>query len=66
MARSRRAEHKGIRLLTSPIDRDTLELVKRILDLGVQIREIKNMPPMNFSITEKKEKLEGGEKCIGK
>jgi hypothetical protein len=49
MARSRRAEHKGIRLLTSPIDSGTIELVKRILDLGVQIREIKNIPPMNFS-----------------
>ena len=48
MARSRRAEHKGIRLLTSPIDRDTIELVKKILDLGVQIREIKNMPPIEF------------------
>jgi two-component system, OmpR family, sensor histidine kinase VicK len=66
MARSRRAEHKGIRLLISPINRDTIELVKTILDLGVQIREIKNMPPMNFSITEKEvhatiEKMEGGE-----
>ncbi len=66
MARSRRSEHKGIRLLTAPIGRDTIELVKMILDLGVHIREIKNMPPMNFSITEKEvhatiEKLEGGE-----
>ena len=66
MARFRRAEHKGIRLLIAPIDRDSIELVKMILDLGVQIREIKNMPPMNFSITEKEvhvtiEKLEGGE-----
>ena len=66
MARSRRAEHKGVRLLTAPINRDTIELVKMILDLGVQIREIKNMPPMNFSITEKEvhatiEKMEGGE-----
>ena len=66
MARSRRAEHKGIRLLISPINRDTIELVKTILDLGVQIREIKNMPPMNFSITDKEvhatiEKMEGGE-----
>jgi hypothetical protein len=66
MARSRRAEHKGIRLLTAPIDRDTIELVKMIFDLGVQIREVKNMPPMNFSITEKEvhatiEKIEGGE-----
>ena len=49
MARSRRAEHKGIRLLIPPIDRDTIELVKMTLDLGVQIREIKNIPPMNFS-----------------
>lgn len=48
LARSRRAEHKGIRLLTAPIDKDALELVKIALDLGVQIREIKNMPPINF------------------
>jgi two-component system, OmpR family, sensor histidine kinase VicK len=66
MARSRRAEHKGIRLLTAPIGRDTIQLVKMTLDLGVQVREIKNMPPMNFSITEKEvhatiEKMEGGE-----
>ena len=66
LARSRRAEHKGIRLLTGPINRDIIELVKIFLDLGVQIREIKNMPPMNFSVTEKEvhatiEKIEGGE-----
>ena len=66
LARYKRAEHKGIRLLTASINRDTLELVKIFLDLGVQIREIKNMPPLNFSVTEKEvhatiEKMEGGE-----
>jgi signal transduction histidine kinase len=49
----RKGEHKGIRLVTTAIDRDSAELVKMLLDLGIQIREIKNMPPMNFSVTDK-------------
>jgi len=53
LAKSRRGEHKGIRLVTKAIDRDSIELLKILLDMGIQIREIKNMPPMNFSVTEK-------------
>ena len=64
--RSRRAGHKGIKLLTSPLNRDTVELVKVLLDLGIEVREIKNMPPINFSVTDKEvhitiDKMEGGE-----
>jgi two-component system sensor histidine kinase VicK len=53
MDRHRKGEHKGIRLVTTGIDRDTAGLVKMLLDLGIQIRDIKNMPPMNFSVTDK-------------
>ena len=53
LARSRRAEHKGIKLLTAPMNRDTVQLVKVLLDLGIQVREIKKMPPMNFAVTDK-------------
>src|SRR5215831_4191080 len=64
LARSRRAEHKGIKLLTAPL-RDTVQLVKVLLDLGIQVRESKNMPPMNFAVTDKEvhitiDKMEGG------
>ena len=65
LAKSRRGKHKGIRLVTAAIDRDSVELVKILLDMGIQIRDIKSMPPMNFSVTNKEvqatiEKMEGG------
>ena len=53
MDKHRKGEHKGIRLVTTAIDRDSVELIKMLLDFGIQIREIKNMPPMNFSVTDK-------------
>lgn len=53
LAKSSRGEHKGIKLVTKAIDRDSIELLKILLDMGIQIREIKNMPPMNFAVTEK-------------
>jgi len=53
LAKSRRGEHKGIKLVTKAIDSGSIELLKILLDMGIQIREIKNMPPMNFSVTEK-------------
>jgi len=40
-------------LVTTAIDRDNVELVKILLDFGIQIRDIKNMLPMNFSVTDK-------------
>lgn len=66
MARSRRAEHKGIKLLTAPLNKGTVELVKVLMDLGIEVREIKNMPPMSFSVSDKEvhatiDKMERGE-----
>jgi signal transduction histidine kinase len=53
MTRSRNGEHKGIRLVTSILDNDDAELAKEFLDIGVQIRHVKNMPPIDFSVSDK-------------
>ena len=42
-----------------------MELVKTFLDLGMQIKHVKNLPPMNFAVGDKEvditiEKMEGG------
>ncbi|HEX5977210.1 MAG TPA: ATP-binding protein [Nitrososphaeraceae archaeon] len=62
----RKGEHKGIRWITSIIDKDTSDLVRLFLNIGVQIRHVKNMPPIDFAVSEKEmiatiEKMEGGE-----
>jgi len=54
----------GIKWIIS-IDKESLSLVKTFLDLGMQIRHIKNMPMMKFAVGEKEvnatiEKIEGG------
>ena len=53
----------GLRWIIN-IGKDNLDLVKVFLESGIQIRHIKNMPPMNFGVSEKEvaltiEKMEG-------
>ena len=55
---------KGIRWIIS-IDKDNIDLVKIFLELGMQIKHIKNMPMMNFAVGDREasatiEKMEGG------
>src|SRR5437764_6084517 len=50
---------------TININKDNLDLVKIFLEYGIQIRHIKNMPPMNFGVSDKEvaltiERMEGG------
>ena len=57
-------EGDGLRFITN-IDKESLNLVKIFLDSGIQIRHIKNMPPMSFGVSDKEvaitiEKMEGG------
>jgi signal transduction histidine kinase len=57
--------HKGIRLVTS-IDRNSVDIVRKFLRIGVQIRHIKNMPPIDFAVSDKEmiatvEKIESGQ-----
>jgi signal transduction histidine kinase len=66
MNKYRKGEHKGIRWITSITDKDSADLVRIFLNIGVQIRHVKNMPPIDFSVSDKEmmatiEKMEGGE-----
>jgi len=61
----KKGEHKGIRYILNIDNNDNAKLVKIFLNLGIQIRHVKNMPPMSFSVSDKEmaatmEKMEGG------
>jgi signal transduction histidine kinase len=61
----RRGENKeGMRWIIN-IDKESIDLVKIFLNDGIQIRHVKNMPPMNFGVSDQEiavtlEKMEGG------
>jgi signal transduction histidine kinase len=62
----RKGEHEGIRWVTSITDKDNADLAKAFLNIGVQIRHAKNMPPIDFAVSDKEmmatiESMEGGE-----
>ena len=64
LEKQKRGEHKGIRYVTS-VNKENVELVKTYLESGIQIKHIKNLPPMSFGISEKEiavtiEKMVGG------
>jgi two-component system sensor histidine kinase VicK len=64
--KQKKGEHKGIRYVTI-IDNDNINLVKTYLNSGIQIRHVRNLPPMSFGISDKMiaatiEKMEGGRK----
>ena len=53
------------------IDKNSIDLVKIFLHLGMQIKHIKNMPPMNFAVSSKEmyatiDEMKGGQlaKCL--
>ena len=57
-------EDSGLRWITN-IDRASLNLVKKFSQAGINIRHIKNMPPLSFGVSDKEvaltiEKMEGG------
>jgi signal transduction histidine kinase len=45
-------DHDGIRIVTA-INRENVELVGAFLKIGVQIRHVKNLPPIDFSVSDK-------------
>jgi signal transduction histidine kinase len=68
MEKHRRGEHKGIKLVTS-IDQSSIDIVKRFLGEGVQVRHVKNMPPIDFAVSDKEmmttaEKMESEQEMI--
>jgi len=50
--RHKKGEHKGIRYI-STINGDNLELAKKLIDYGVQLKHINNLPPMSFGVSDK-------------
>lgn len=65
----KKGEHNVIRWVTNivgvKLEKDDIELIKTFLDLGMQIRHVKNLSLMNFAVSDKMlnatiEKLEGG------
>ena len=64
MDKQKRGEHKGIRYVTT-IDKDNLGVVKTYLESGIQVRHVRNLPPMSFGVSDKEiaatiEKMERG------
>ena len=60
----KRGEGEGIRWLTA-IDKENKDLVEVFLDVGVQVRHIRNLPPINFAVDNTHfyatmEKMDGG------
>lgn len=64
MEKSKKGRHKGIRCVTY-IDTQNLDLVKEFTQLGVKIRHVKNLPPIDFALSDREliatiEKERGG------
>ena len=64
LGKYKKGEGNGIRWITN-IDEECVELVKTFLDLNMQIKHVKNLPPINFAVGKKEvnltiEKMEGG------
>ena len=64
--KQKKGEHEGIRYISN-INKDSVALARILLDAGIQIRHVKNMPPMSFGVSDKEacrtiEKMEGGKK----
>jgi two-component system, OmpR family, sensor histidine kinase VicK len=62
--KQKKGVHKGLRYVTN-IDNQNLNISKTYLDYGIQIKHVKNLPPMSFGISDKEiavtiEKMEGG------
>jgi signal transduction histidine kinase len=52
MDKYRTGDHDGVRIVTS-IGKGNIELVRAFRKIGVQIRHVKNLPPIDFSVSDK-------------
>jgi hypothetical protein len=52
MDKYKKNEHSGIKLVTS-IDKSSIDLVKPFLKIGVEIRHVKNLPPIDFAASDR-------------
>jgi hypothetical protein len=51
LERQRRGEGEGIRWIMR-IEKESVDLVKKFLNLGVEIRHVKNLAPINFTVSK--------------
>jgi two-component system sensor histidine kinase VicK len=51
LEKQRRGETKGIRWIMR-IEKDSVNVVKKFLGLGVEIRHVKNLAPINFAVSK--------------
>jgi two-component system, OmpR family, sensor histidine kinase VicK len=64
LSRHRKGAHGGVRYITI-VNRENAEVAKAFLELGMQIRHVKSMPPMSFGVSDREigvtiEKVESG------
>jgi two-component system sensor histidine kinase VicK len=62
--RQKKGEHKGIKAITN-IDESNKKLAKILVDAGIQIKHVRNLPPISFTLSDKEiavtiEKREAG------
>jgi len=48
----RNGEHKGIRFVTN-VDKRSADMIKQFLEIGVQVRHVNNLPPIDFAVSDK-------------
>ncbi len=48
-----RGYHRGIRWITSINCKEDVEVARLFMDIGIKIRNIKNLPPLNYLISDK-------------
>lgn len=63
--KQRRSLHRGIKWIVSINNKDDIKLVKRFIDIGIEIRHLSNVPQPNFALSDKMlnstiEKMEDG------
>jgi nitrogen-specific signal transduction histidine kinase len=66
MQKYRNDEHVGIRIVTSIRDKEGADLSRLFINAGVEIKHVKNMPPIDFALSDKEmiatiQKVEGDE-----
>lgn len=64
LEKQEKGQHRGIRYVTI-IDNENIHLIKKYLQAGIQVRHVRNLPPMSFGVSDKQiaatiEKMEGG------
>jgi two-component system sensor histidine kinase VicK len=62
--KQKKGEHKGIRCISN-IDKDNVSIAKILLEAGIKMRHLRNLPPISFGVSDKEiaatiEKMEGG------